>query len=502
VLVYLERMRSEIQAEMDEQNIEIDANRLTDVNLLKRHVLKRCVYGVDLNPMAVELAKVSLWLDCFTLGAPLSFLDHHLRWGNSLIGSTVSEVDAIREAKGQLTLTGTSDWQGLTQAVQTMIDVGGMPDITPAQVASSKQHYESALTGVEVFKRVLDLHTARWFVQIDAPKGNGKKKVDIFDELLRSGELFTWAHGHADSPVAHTGMGKVGRDAVARADVAAKEKRFFHWELEFPEVFYGRRAGTQTVVERLDNAGFDAVIGNPPYDVMEKERGEDDAPHEELQAYLKRNERFQASLGGKLNLYRPFMIASLLLLRESGHYSQIIPMSFMADISVTNTRVHVLTAHRLIEVVAFPQKDDENQRVFKEAKLSTCIPLVKAKCADPASAFVALRFPANNFSDQPEEVNATIADLRMIDNRTMPIPSCNQAELNLAIRIHSKSLRLEEVADITRGEINQTTLRVYIDRDRRGKRPLLKGVEIRMFGMNEVLSQGEREYFDDTFRRG
>ena len=110
-------------------------NRLTDVNLLKRHVLKRCIYGVDLNPMAVELAKVSLWLDCFTLGAPLSFLDHHLRWGNSLIGSTVAEVDAIREAKGQLTLTGTSDWQGLTQAVQTMVDVGGMPDITPEQVA-------------------------------------------------------------------------------------------------------------------------------------------------------------------------------------------------------------------------------------------------------------------------------------------------------------------------------------------------------------------------------
>src|ERR1022692_3867549 len=85
---------------------------LTDVNLLKRHVLKRCIYGVDLNPMALELAKVSLWLDCFTLGAPLSFLDHHLRWGNSLIGSTMAEVDAIRTAKDvQLPLTATSDWQ-------------------------------------------------------------------------------------------------------------------------------------------------------------------------------------------------------------------------------------------------------------------------------------------------------------------------------------------------------------------------------------------------------
>ena len=64
------------------------------MNLLKRHVLKRCIYGVDLNPMAVELAKVSLWLDAFTLGAPLSFLDHHLRCGNSLIGATFKDLEA------------------------------------------------------------------------------------------------------------------------------------------------------------------------------------------------------------------------------------------------------------------------------------------------------------------------------------------------------------------------------------------------------------------------
>ncbi len=91
VSVHLEKMRLEILKEMDDLGITIDANRLSDVNLLKRHVLKRCIYGVDLNPMAVELAKVSLWLDCFTLGAPLSFLDHHIKCGNSLIGVTVDE---------------------------------------------------------------------------------------------------------------------------------------------------------------------------------------------------------------------------------------------------------------------------------------------------------------------------------------------------------------------------------------------------------------------------
>ncbi len=164
VIAHLFRMRETILDEMDDQGITIDPKRLTDVNLLKRHVLKRCIYGVDINPMAVELAKVSLWLDCFTLGAPLSFLDHHLRCGNSLIGVTVEEIDKIRAEKGQLLLSASSDWQGLLQAIQGMIEVGGLPDVTSAQVARSRTTYKSALSNLENFKKILDIHTARWFV--------------------------------------------------------------------------------------------------------------------------------------------------------------------------------------------------------------------------------------------------------------------------------------------------------------------------------------------------
>ena len=67
---FLQDTRDAIVTEMERQGVAVDTGRLTDINLLKRHVLKRCAYGVDLNPMAVELAKVSLWLDCFTIGAP------------------------------------------------------------------------------------------------------------------------------------------------------------------------------------------------------------------------------------------------------------------------------------------------------------------------------------------------------------------------------------------------------------------------------------------------
>ena len=104
----LEQTRTDILDDMERQHVSIDADRLTRVALLKRAVLKRCVYGVDLNPMAVELAKVSLWLDAFTLGAPLSFLDHHLKWGNSLIGARIGEVTAALEGAADAVLRRTS----------------------------------------------------------------------------------------------------------------------------------------------------------------------------------------------------------------------------------------------------------------------------------------------------------------------------------------------------------------------------------------------------------
>jgi hypothetical protein len=102
-------------------------------------------------------------------------------------------------------------------------------------------------------------------VQIEAPITKSRDRADIFDEMLRSGELFTWAHGRTDSPVAHTAMARFGREAVKHCFVAEQQRKFFHWELEFPEVFYGRQDGTRATVERLQKAGFDSIIGNPPW---------------------------------------------------------------------------------------------------------------------------------------------------------------------------------------------------------------------------------------------
>src|SRR5207302_10166692 len=102
---------------------ELGKQELTDINLLKRHVLKRCIYGVDLNPMAVELAKVSLWLDAFTLGAPLNFLDHYLRCGNSLIGATFKDLEELTQ--GQLYRI---NYEAMLRAIRHVLFVNAMND--------------------------------------------------------------------------------------------------------------------------------------------------------------------------------------------------------------------------------------------------------------------------------------------------------------------------------------------------------------------------------------
>ena len=139
VTKYLQDTREAIIAQMERQGVTVDTSRLTDINLLRRHVLKRCVYGVDLNPMAVELAKVSLWLDCFTIGAPLSFLDHHLKCGNSLISTTVQEVESElgKQQKGHVADLFGGPFQGLLAATATIEELRRIPDATVEQAERS-----------------------------------------------------------------------------------------------------------------------------------------------------------------------------------------------------------------------------------------------------------------------------------------------------------------------------------------------------------------------------
>ncbi len=389
ITAHLADVRESIVHEMDEQGITIDVRRLTDVNLLKRHVLKRCIYGVDLNPMAVELAKVSLWLDCFTLGAPLSFLDHHLRCGNSLIGVSVAEVqDAIEWKEGRTRDLFGSQFAGLMLATDLMRHVGELSDVTSAQVRESRAEYRKASAALAPFKRILDVYTSQWFGN-EAPK-NSRRKKEVDPPVVaflksRSADAFLKANTPAALEKAVAAMAPAEKRIAETALAAARERRFFHWELEFPEVFYGPRPGTERTIERIDGAGFDAVVGNPPYVRQEA---------------LKQDKHwYQAAFANTYDaandLYVFFIEREIEHTRPNGLVGVIVADKWLRADYGRKLREYLTQAAQPVSVVDFGHSP-----IFPDADTFPCVAIFRRKPRDEAESnerVLVCRFPREDY---------------------------------------------------------------------------------------------------------
>jgi len=212
----------------------------TEIAYWRRRVVESCIYGVDLNPLAVELAKLSLWLTTIASDQPLNFLGHHLCCGNSLIGARIDQLGALPErrksrSKSQKAATQTRlsfgpDFKRVIS--ETIRQIHSIEEKASADVDAVKEKekrwQEKVLPALAPYKAVADLWTSTFF-------GNA---LDEETYLAQAQKIL--AGEKIDNEPART-------------------RRFFHWELEFPKVSFNddgsRRGGT----------GFDAVIGNPPY---------------------------------------------------------------------------------------------------------------------------------------------------------------------------------------------------------------------------------------------
>lgn len=485
VFARLSYTREIIAKAMDEQGITIDAKRLTDINLLKRHVLKRCIYGVDLNPMAVELAKVSLWLHCFTLGAPLSFLDHHLRCGNSLIGFTVEEVNHAITEEGQLSLLSGTRFEGMKQSVAGMIRIGELSDVTSAQVQQSRTEYRRASDAMRPAKRLLDIYTSQWFGNIPMTSGRGKRREEHNHaiEFLRDAVSESWAKDPEK-----TTLPEEWKKVVSVALQASSDKRFFHWELEFPEVFYGSRPGTQAI-DRLEGAGFDTVIGNPPYDVIASEELGYDVSQD--LSFYERTAIYQPAIRGKKNLYKLFICRGMDVMGSNGIFSFIVPMALLGDDQAAGVRKMLLEKAGLVTAEVFPQKDDPHNRVFAEAKLPTTVFVTHA--ISNRTCFKVRTHPGRLIDELSPTVELVPLDVLRFDPENVAIPCCTQRDWELAMKILSaeKILRMSQIAKSYQGEVNETNERKKQTLTSDTIAPLvLHGANICMYTIREA-SQGE-----------
>ena len=240
----------------------VDGAQLDDRRIVRRMVLKRCVHGVDKNPMAVELAKVSLWLHTFTAGAPLGFLDHHLRCGDSLFGSWVHRgFDAAAGYGGALFLH-----EPLNRAAGAARAMRTIEDLTDAETAEAEQ---SAGFFAEMDKMTSPLasflslaHAFDWLTGLDDADRQvwGEFLSAIFGDPVEIAAERASASGSADRTE------RLAR-LLARMRALIDEERFLHWQVAFPGVWRDWEL-------RERQGGFDAVIGNPPWDRMKLQQVE------------------------------------------------------------------------------------------------------------------------------------------------------------------------------------------------------------------------------------
>ena len=257
-------VRRDILQRARASNWVMDEALLTDQAIIRRMVLKRCIYGVDKNSLTVELAKVSLWLHSFTVGAPLSFLDHHLRSGDALVGLRVS--DAAQDLKRLGGMYSGSAIQAAESATKAMHDIEQMSDADVAEVRESAQLFRSIEATTSELRGVLDTFTGvRWLTA-----GMKTKERIGFEEPLVG--MLALKEDRAYQVIAKGPAGVDDGDSIRQrsfwpaftdlwnqAKAVANREGFLHWEAAFPGVWSGWQ-------DNHPQGGFDAVIGNPPWD--------------------------------------------------------------------------------------------------------------------------------------------------------------------------------------------------------------------------------------------
>ena len=448
-----------------------------------REVVAHCIYGVDKNPMAVELCKVALWIEAVDPGKPLSFLDAHIQCGDSLVGvfdpkvleqgipdeaykpltgddktvcsSLKKENASFRKAGQKGTLQGTLNLQSsppISRSQQRLKEIEAMPETTLAEGSAKQAAYEAWEQERSTDPQTLaaDLYTAAFF--LPKPKG-GHAKVPTTQHLLllQSGQ-------------------EIPGDLELGVEQAAKDFRFFHWHLRFGEV--------------MEKGGFDCVLGNPPWEMVQVDPQEwfasrnsqisiaktsairsnligelassDPALFREYelavaanngsQGFFHSSGRFPSSSIGRLNLAYLFTEAVMNIVSRDGRAGMIVPSGISTD-SFTQSLFRAIVESGLVSLYSFENEDFIFSNVHHSFRFTL---LTLGKTANSSFAF---------FLRRPDDI-ARIGKIFSMSNRDFDIINPNtkncpvfrsQQDYALAKKIYSSTPVLVNDVDPVNG---------------------------------------------------
>ncbi len=456
----IDTIRNTILANADERAWTVDEEQLDDRHIIRRMVLKRCVYGVDKNPMAVELAKLALWLHTFTVGAPLSFLDHHLRCGDSLFGSWVKKgIDKAATYGTPLLLR-----EPMRRALRAASKMQIVEGLTDAEIAEAHRSAD-VFAEVEEMTAPLDvllklIHAIDW---LDIKDDEGKDALKIFFDG-QFGDPLDIAMGKMEPKITRDEGRRFAR-ILGEARTLVGEENFLNWQVTFPGIWSDWEADILT-------GGFDAVVGNPPWDRMKLQQVEwfaerrpeialadraDDRKRmiKELevtgdplaQDYGRAARRAEAGKriarkggdypllsGGDVNLYSLFVERAMTVVASHGLIGMIVPSGIASDRTAADFFKDVSTQRRLKALYDFKNSKEFFPDVHKSFKFCA---FVASPSETPNEAKLAFHLHGIAELDDPKRCFTLSAeDFARVNPNTGTAPICRSrrdAELTKAI---------------------------------------------------------------------
>ena len=461
---HLSRVRANIQGESEPSP------------LLYQHALRdvigRCLYGVDINPISAELCRVSLWLEALEPGKPLSFLDHHIQVGNSLLGTTPALMaqgipDAAFEPiegddkkvcselkkrnkqerdKGQRTFEfgdDTPEFLHTDKVAEQAIRVSLLPDQTAAQVALKQHDYNELKKQIQPLRELANAWCAA-FVIPKVKSGPLEPRVEITHDIFRQ---------MRENP--H----KTPWGTRQEIEKLAEQYQFFHWHLAFPEVF--------------QQGGFDCVLGNPPWErvkIQEKEWfaervpsiatasnaavrgmmikslatdnpslfaefGRDLRTAEGASSYMRTSGRYPLCGRGDVNLYTVFAEQMRACLAEKGRVGCIVPSGVSTDDTTKFFFQDLIDSRKLVSFYSF----ENEEFLFPGVHHSTKFCLLTATAIEQTQSSTDFVFFARSLAQLAEpnrHFTLTANDIKLLNPNTRTCPifrSKADAELNKAI---------------------------------------------------------------------
>ncbi len=432
-----------------------------------RDVIGRCIYGVDVNLMAAELCRVSLWLEALEPGKPLSFLDHHIRVGNSLLGATPELIAAGLPDDAFAAIEGDDKKVCTAVKKRNKQEREGQMDMVHLMVAEPGAEYNSI--------------TARTRGIAEAPDNTIdeiQRKTDQFRRLVVSSEYrhrqqiadawcaaFVWGKhaGESFEPVTTDTLRRLDADpqALTPAQAAEVERisgqyQFFHWHLAFPEVFSG--------------GGFDCVLGNPPWErvkIQEKEWFAERSPEiagtanaaarkrliaalkagdpglykrflvdsrkAEGESHILRNSRRYPLCGrGDINLYAVFAEQMNAIIGTAGRAGFIVPSGIATDESTMDYFATVVRSRRLVSILDFENRENLFPGIGHGRMKFSLVTLGRIDSA----LFAFQLWNVDSLKDPDRVFRLTEADIRLLNPNTQTCPifrTRHEAEITKAV---------------------------------------------------------------------